>query len=200
MSVFFVEKREEGEEVLCGKLTQGDKAAFTLVFNKYYKQLYDFSCRYLLDASMAEDVVQHVFARLWEIRSKIDPDVNLRNYLFRMTKNRVLNVIRDRNYAVQRTYELFQGQTEFTDDMEERMDQKEFHRICYEAIHKLPQRKKEICLMKFNRGLTNEEIAIQMRLSVNTVKSHYSEALNILRVSLHKIFMIIAIFILWTKV
>lgn len=196
MSVFFIGNGEEGEEVLCGKLTQGDEAAFTLVFNKYYKQLYEFSCRYLLDASMAEDAVQHVFTRLWEIRSKIDPDVNLRNYLFRMTKNHVLNVIRDRNYAIQRNYELFQGQTEFTDDMEEQMNQKEFHRICYEAIHKLSQRKKEICLMKFNGGLTNEEIAIQMRLSVNTVKSHYSEALNILRVSLHKIFMIIAIFIL----
>jgi len=59
-----------------------------------------------MNADMAEDVVQHVFARLWEFRSELHVGISLKNYLFTMTKNHVLNLIRNENSAISKNYEI----------------------------------------------------------------------------------------------
>ena len=58
----------------------------------------------------------------------------------------------------------------------------------------LPAQKTDICLMKVQEELTNQEIAERMNLSVNTVKTHYSEALKLLRIHLSKMLIIVAFF------
>ena len=51
-----------------------------------HKLLYVLAYRYLMSSDMAEDVVQHVFSRLWEFRSELRVGISLKNYLFTMTK------------------------------------------------------------------------------------------------------------------
>lgn len=52
---------------------------------------------------MAEDVVQHVFSRLWEFRSELRVGISLKNYLFTMAKNHVLNLFAMKTARLQRT-------------------------------------------------------------------------------------------------
>ena len=101
---------------------------------------------------MAEDVVQHVFARLWEFRSELHVGISLKNYLFTMTKNHVLNLIRNENSAISKNYEIAQSTP------------------VYE----------------------------RMNLSVNTVKTHYTEALKMLRIHLSKMLIIVTFVTLMT--
>ena len=68
--------------------------------------------------------------------------------------------------------------------------------IFYMALEKLPEQKREICLLKVREELSNKEIAERMNLSVNTIKTHYSEALRLLRMHLKKMLMIILFLIL----
>ena len=49
------------------------------------------------------------------------------------------------------------------------------------AINKLPSQKSMICMMKLRKGLTNQEIADRMHITVATVKSHYTQAIKMLR-------------------
>ena len=149
-----------------------------------------------MDRGKAEEAVQYVFVRLWEYRSDLNIGISLKNYLFTMTKNYVLNVIRNENSAIEKQYELAQRTSEYEDDFVEKLENRERMDIFYKALDKLPEQKREICLLKVREELSNKEIAERMNLSVNTIKTHYSEALKLLRIHLKKMLMIILFLIL----
>ena len=159
------------DETLFAKVERGDVEAFTAVYNKYHKLLYALAYRYLMSSAMAEDAVQHVFTRFWEFRSELRVGISLRNYLITMTKNHILNVIRNENTALTKNYEIAQGTPAYED----------------KAVDMLPPQKREICLMKVREELSNQEIADRLKLSINTIKTHYSDALKLLRVHLGKL-------------
>ena len=184
------------DEQLFNLIENGDKMAFTEAYNKYNRLLYSVSYRYLMDKEKAEEAVQYVFVRLWEYRSDLNIGISLKNYLFTMTKNYVLNVIRNENSAIEKQYELAQRASEFADDFVEKFENRERMDIFYKALDKLPEQKREICLLKVREELSNKEIAERMNLSVNTIKTHYSEALKLLRIHLKKMLMIILFLIL----
>ncbi|KAB6312336.1 sigma-70 family RNA polymerase sigma factor, partial [Bacteroides xylanisolvens] len=154
--------------------------------------------RYLMSSDMAEDVVQHVFSRLWEFRSELRVGISLKNYLFTMTKNHVLNLIRNENSAIAKNYEMAQSASPYEDNLIEKLEKKELMSSFYKAVDMLPAQKRDICLMKVQEELTNQEIAERMNLSVNTIKTHYSEALKLLRIHLSKMLIIVAFTTLMT--
>ena len=184
------------DEQLFNLIENGDKIAFTEAYNKYHRLLYSVSYRYLMDREKAEEAVQYVFVRLWEYRSDLNIGISLKNYLFTMTKNYVLNIIRNENSMTEKQYELAQRASEFADDFVEKFENRERMDIFYKALDKLPEQKREICLLKVREELSNKEIAERMNLSVNTIKTHYSEALKLLRIHLKKMLMIILFLIL----
>ena len=151
-----------------------------------------------MNADMAEDVVQHVFARLWEFRSELHVGISLKNYLFTMTKNHVLNLIRNENSAISKNYEIAQSTPVYEDNLIENLEKKELMVSFYKAVDMLPPQKRSICLMKVKEELTNQEIAERMNLSVNTVKTHYTEALKMLRIHLSKMLIIVTFVTLMT--
>lgn len=184
------------DEELFARIEQGDEEAFTQIYNKYHKLLYVLSYRYLMNAEMAEDAVQHVFTRLWEFRSELRVGVSLKNFLFTMTKNHILNIIRNENSALAKNYEMAQAAPGVDDNLIENLEKKELMSLFYKALDKLPPQKRDICLMKVRDELTNQEIADKLKLSINTIKTHYSDALKLLRVSLGKMLIIVTFVIL----
>ena len=179
------------DEALFALIEKGDERAFTQAYDRYHKLLYVLAYRYLMNVNMAEDVVQHVFSRLWEFRTELRVGISLKNYLFTMTKNHVLNLIRNENSAITKNYEMAQSAPAYEDNLMEDLEKKELMSNFYKAVDMLPVQKREICLMKVREELTNQEIAERMKLSVNTVKTHYSEALKLLRVHLRKMLIIV---------
>ena len=184
------------DEQLCRLIKEGDKRAFTEVYYKYNKLLYALSYRYLMEQDQAKDVVQYVFVRLWESRLEFDIHTSLKNFLFTMAKNYVLNMIRNENAALTKNYEIVQQRSEFEDDLIEKLERKELIELLYKALGTLPKQKRDICLLKLKGELTNQEIADRLQLSVNTIKTHYSESLKILRMELKKILIIVILVIL----
>ena len=154
--------------------------------------------RHFLSPDMAEDAVQHVFTRLWEFRSELRVGISLKNYLFTMTKNYVLNLIRNENSAIAKNYEMAQAASSYEDNLIENLEKKELMSSFYKAVDMLPAQKREICLMKVQEELTNQEIAERMNLSINTIKTHYSEALKLLRIHLSKMLIIVVFTTLMT--
>ena len=166
------------DETLFAKVERGDVEAFTAVYNKYHKLLYALAYRYLMSSAMAEDAVQHVFTRFWEFRSELRVGISLRNYLITMTNE---------NTALTKNYEIAQGTPAYEDTLVDSLEKKELMSIFYKAVDMLPPQKREICLMKVREELSNQEIADRLKLSINTIKTHYSDALKLLRVHLGKL-------------
>ena len=158
-----------------------DKDAFAAVYQKYHRYLYLLAVKYLKDAQLAEDAVQHVFLKLWETTKNIEIEINLKNYLYTMTKNYILNTIRDHKEEISLSYANAQIDIPGQDDIIKALEDKQMRSILYQGVESLPPQKKEVCLRKLETADSNQQIADKMGISVHTVKSHYQESVKILR-------------------
>ncbi|MFY9515787.1 MAG: sigma factor [Dysgonamonadaceae bacterium] len=78
---------ENEDHALFLLIKKGDKDAFVAIYHKYHPYLYSLALRYLKNVEAAEETVQHVFVKLWESVRHIEIEINLKNYLYTMTKN-----------------------------------------------------------------------------------------------------------------
>jgi len=182
------------DEYLLSLLGKGDEQAFTIIYQRYHKLLYVVAYKYLKNDCSAKDSVQQIFYRLWESRSVLIINMNLRNYLYTMLKNHLLNEIRNNYMAMEKNYELAQEKVEYEDDLLDNIEKKEIEEQLYLAINGLPEQKKQVCLYKLRGNLSNLEIANKMGISVPTVKTHYAQAVKMLREHFNKFLFMICSF------
>lgn len=172
-------------------LQKGNERAFTTIYERYHKLLYVVAYKYLKDNDAAKDAVQQIFLKLWEARTLFSIRINLRNYLYTMLKNHLLNEIRNNYTALEKNYELAQQTIEYENEILAKLEEKEMTEQLYHAIDNLPEQKKVVCLYKLKEGLSNQEIAEKMQLSVPTVKTHYSQAIKLLREQFDKLIILL---------
>lgn len=173
------------------QLRDGNEKAFSAVFETYHRYLYVLACRYLMSENNAEDAVQHTFMRLWEGRASYDYQSGIKNLLFTILKNYVLNEIRHNNMALQKNYEIAQLNEEMDAGFLHELEDEDFKFHLYQLIEQLPPQKCEVCLLKIQQGMSNQEVADTMNISVATVKSHYTQVVKLLRSQIDKIIIII---------
>ena len=185
----FFQKSIRSDEDLLTSLGQGSEDAFTVIYERYHKLLYVLAYKYLKSTYSSEDAVQQVFLKLWEARSLLMVNVNLRNYLYTMLKNHVLNEIRNNNSAVEKNYEIVQSAPEYEDELLIKIEEQDMMSHFYQAIDHLPKQKRQVCLYKLKGNLSNQEIADKMNISVPTVKTRYAQAIKILRAHFERLFL-----------
>ena len=169
------------EEDLGQLIKEGNALAFDMAFKQYRELLFRHAYSILRDMDDTEDVVQEVYTDLWEKRELIPDSVSISSYLYRMTRNRVLNKLKHEKvidkyleHAVyQRKIEL-----QFSDQW---VLEKELATIIETEIKKLPQRMQEIFLLSRQEGLSHKEIASLLQITEGTSKLQVSKALKILK-------------------
>jgi RNA polymerase sigma-70 factor (ECF subfamily) len=185
----YMESFQETPEVLM-LLHNGEHKAFEMIFDKYHKYLFVIAYKYLKDKNAAEDAVQYTFTRLWEKKNVFDYKQGIKNLLFTILKNHILNDIRHNNLIVQKHYEIAQT-TQVSADFLQQMEEKDAKQYLYGLVKKLPLQKRIVCMLKIYKDLSNEEVAKTMKISVNTVKSHYSHAIKTLKTQLTNTFLLL---------
>nr|WP_321354258.1 RNA polymerase sigma-70 factor [uncultured Draconibacterium sp.] len=172
------------EHVLVERMIAGDQTAFELLFKFYYPGLVIFAANIILNKEEAEEIVQDFFVRLWSNRQNIKSDGSLKNYFFKSVKNRSINFLKSNEIKRQVIEELKkQMKTELHYNPDIYIDT-ELQRRLKAAFSKLPARTAEIFTMSRFRGLTNDEIADDLKISKRTVETQVSKALKILRTEL----------------
>ncbi len=180
------------DDQLYDSLRKGNEKAFASVFDRYHRLLYALAYRYLKSGPDAEDAVQYTFMRMWEKREIFDFSIGLRSLLFTILKNYILNELRHKNIVAEKHYEIAQEEA-VEDDLLKKVENADIHRHLQTAISKLPEQKRKICLMKIEQGLSNQEIADKLHITVPTIKSHYTQAIKLLQ-SITKRLIIILLF------
>lgn len=166
---------------LCMELQEGKEEAFEKAFSQYSRLLYAVAYRFLKSGEEAEDAVQYTFMKLWEERKRLDFRNGVRSLLYVIMKNYVLNELRHRNVIYEKNYQIAQDAEETDDGFLKAYEERNLREQLILAINKLPSQKSIICMMKLKKGLSNQEIADQMHITVATVKSHYTQAVKMLR-------------------
>ncbi len=168
------------DEYWLGRLQKGETEAFSFLFDHYSKLIYALAYKYLRSKEDAEDAVQYTFMKIWEQREKLDFSKGVRSLLYTILKNYILNLYRHQQSISKGQESLYIN--EIVDDSAIlAFEKKDFSFFLNHAISSLPPQKRKICQLKIDAGLTNQEIAEQMNLSVCTVKSHYNTTIKMLR-------------------
>lgn len=181
------------DDTLFRLIQKGDHTAFTHIYQKYAEKLYSLSFYYLKNKDTAENAVQHVFMQLWEFRMEIIVSISLKNYLYTMTKNFILNYMRDEARELANNYKLVSRQPQCEDSLIDDIEKQNIYDKLQLAIALLPKPKQQIVKMK-REGYSNQEIADILHISINTVRAHYSQCVKILRAKLISV-LFIALFI-----
>lgn len=179
------------ENELVKLLSKGDEEAFNRIYFRYNKMLYVLAYRYIKDIYQAEGIVQQCFMKLWESRSFLEENMNIKNYLYTMVKNMVLNRIRDNLSAMEKNYETIQERDEFEDNIQNILEAKNLMTHFNSILQSLPEQKRIVCKLKIIENLSNQEIAVKLGISVPTVKTHYSQGIKIIRDRIQKLLVVL---------
>jgi len=169
------------EQSILLRLQQGDSDAFLELYNQYHSQLYHYVLRFVKSPAIAEDVLQDVFLKIWEIRSRIDPALSFKAYLYRICRNSVFKLLKkmavDENLRVEVMLQL----TQSVADADLKLLWQQYEAILQTAINNLsPQRQKVFRLCR-EEGKTYEQVAVELGISRNTVKEHMVLAMKLIR-------------------
>ncbi len=149
---------------------------FMQMYEQRREALVDFAAAVVARRDVAEDLVQELFTRLWE-RSADLSNVN-EGYLFTSVRNAAIDYLR-RTEQEERCMNELDRTEEDTSEWEEQLDE-EVMNLLFQEIDRLPERCREIFLLHLD-GLSNDEIAERLELSVLTVKTQKKRAMKKLR-------------------
>lgn len=173
---------EEKQEMLSAwsrQLKVSDKSAFSALFRALYPDLRWYARGLTGDDEAAEDIVQEAFIRLWDKRAAIEPERSVRAFLYVAVRRRAFN--EDRNTRTRRTLLAMMDEPEKPTSPDEAIDTRLVGQRIRGWIDELPGRRREAFELSRFCGLSYQEIARVMGLSVHTVEKHITNALRHLR-------------------
>ena len=175
-------------QLYIASLRKGEKKAYEVVYNELFGVLYHLCLNYLHDQKVSEELVQDTFMKLWEIRETLNDQINLRNFLYTITKNNCLNHLRNQKISLKHQENMKYLEMQFNYDALEKLGnylQFEELRIKIDvAISKLPTEVIETFRLSRFEELSYRQIADQQGVSIKTVESRITKALRTLRVEL----------------
>lgn len=148
-------------------------------FKQHFKPLCFYAMGFVKDSETAKDIVHDVFMSVWNHRGSIDFSLPLYPYLLNLTRNYSLNYIAHQKVKSRHeTIMLSQGEIVVEPDTE---GHEELVKNIMDSIDRLPDRCKEVMHLCFIEGKRYKEISELLGISVNTVKTHITTGLKILR-------------------
>lgn len=182
------------DKVLVLRLKDGDKTAFKALFERYYPLFISFAHRLLKNESVAEDLIQNVFMKIWVGRANLNENKNFKNYLLVSVRNDIYQYFR-KQFQVDETSE-YPEIIDASQNLETKLSAKELEKRIAGIISKMPQRRQEIFNLSRLEKLSNQEIASRLGISIRTVEKHIENALMDLRKHLNVSILILTMF-LW---
>lgn len=161
------------EDILFRKMQEGDWSAFCSFFDCYAEQLFHYALGFVKHREEAEDIVQEVFIYLWTNRAKIAYTGSVYAYLCRAVKNSCID------YKLhEKVEERYRQEMMMTgvDEADENDNFEELYARLQSIMETLPPKCKEIFILGCVESMSYKEIAEQLNISVNTVKTQMKTA------------------------
>lgn len=168
------------------RIAHGDKNAFDELFLFYYTDLCRFALVFIRDKDSSEEMVQRVFVRIWEHRTRLSQPDNIKSYLFKSVYFECLKCLRSQSVR-KKHYEnsYFRFINDSTDSHDD--DSAQIMPYLNAAIEKLPGRCRQIFILNKLEGMRQKEIAELLDISVKTVETQIAIAIVKLRTELQPI-------------
>lgn len=176
----------------------GNREAFDVLVEKYYKKIYNLAYRFVGDSEEANDLAQEIFTAAYQNLSKFRGDAKFSTWLFQIASNRGKNRFK---YLKRRGFFANKGLSDGTEEREPLQREipdnsgnpeailagKQIQKIVQDAIDELEPDHKEIVLLRDIEGFSYDEIAKILNLPEGTTKSRLHRARMVVKEKLKKV-------------
>ena len=160
---------------------KGNLKAFDQIYNFYSQRLYGFAFSLLKNHEDAKEIVQETFIKLWNKREQINPGQSFKTFLFTISYNTSIDLLRKRLKEDRFKDHLKMHLKIHEQSADSLITYKELNGILQKAIDKLPSQQKKVFLMSREEGLSYKEISKKLDISLKTIESHIYLALKTIR-------------------
>ncbi len=177
------------ERELIDQLRGGNEMAFELIFHRTKGKLKGFLLKVLPLGEDCESILQEIYLKLWLSRESIKEDKKLEIYLFAISRNMVVDILRKRlhkqKYLEEFCSQLNGGNKNGLNTLA-MVEYSELEKMIFTLIERLPEKRKNIFKLNKIEGLSYKEIALKLHISVNTVDTQLRKALAFIRLEMKK--------------
>lgn len=184
------------ENELLRNMSNGDQHALTIIYQRYWENLYKIALHIVKDEETAEDVIHDVFVNIWTCRKKLQIKTSLGSYLQSSVKYKCFEKLRrsKRNVHVELTEEtsnlsIYNHCTIEFNELQSKLDA---------IIDAMPIKSKHIFRLSRDENMSYFEISKKMNLSVKSIEYHISKVIRQLRSEFPFLTIVYAV-ILWSK-
>ena len=173
-----------GHTLLWNDFRNGSADAFARLYDLFSVDLYRYGYNLVRNRQVVEDCLHEMFLHLHESRARLGATDNIRFYLYRALRRRLLDTVGRFNrlasddYVFDRAEFLIQPY-EYSLIEEQLIDQQKYLLIA--ELNKLPKRQKEILYLVYMQELTYQQAAEVMDITMKSVYNTISIALTTLR-------------------
>jgi len=175
---------------------KGNAKAFETLFLLYKNKVYNFVCGSTYDKNVSEDITQNVFLAVWEHRESIEPDNNFDAFIFKIARNMVYRHTEKKILAYRFSQKYTTENSDIIQSTEEDIDSKLLLDTLMAFVDKLPEKSKEIFLLRQIEGLSIKEIALKLEITPKTVENQIYRSVLFLKKNLSKQVFFLTIFLL----
>lgn len=167
---------------------QGEEEAYRLFFEEYYQILSVFAFKYVKNKESAEDIVNDIILELYSRKLQFANLIALKSYLFLSIKNKALNYLRHHQAAERYLNNSTEEESFFLNNI----IQEEVYYLLQKAIRELSDPVRQIYELSL-RERSNEEIARELGLTVDSVKAYKKRGKQILKEKLKGLMMFLSV-------
>jgi RNA polymerase sigma-70 factor (ECF subfamily) len=176
------------------KALKGDQTAYRLILKKYHDQVYNLLYRMVHDKDEVEDLTQEAFIKAFNSLQNFNEEFAFSTWLYKIATNNCIDYIRKKKlatFSIDKPIESKDGEYSFeipdsTYEPDKTLIAGQRTRILEEAVNSLPEKYRQVILMRHTEDKDYQEIADTLKLPLGTVKAHIFRAREILYKKLKK--------------
>ena len=177
-----MEKEINSDYLLWKRIKAGETQAFQDLYMKYADVLFSFGMIYSKDQELVKDSIHDLFFDLYKYRKNLSDNDHIRNYLFKSLKRKI-QLAQKTKLKLVYTNEIWdeaEGKGGFLMSETEDLTEENLKEI-QQAVDKLSEHQQEVLKLRFQIGLSYDEVARILDISVESVRTLVYRTIKLLR-------------------
>ena len=162
----------------------GDREAFSQLYELFAADLYRYGYNLVRNRQLVEDCLHELFLHLHENRERLGPTDNIKFYLYRALRRRLLDTVGKLNKFDSESYIFDKAEfliLPYEHELVAEQLAEQQKQLVIAELNKLPKRQKEILYLVYMKGLTYQQAADVMDITLKSVYNTINVALTTLR-------------------
>ncbi|HRP54531.1 sigma-70 family RNA polymerase sigma factor [Agriterribacter sp.] len=148
----------------------------------YYRaRVYRFIVQFVKNGSLAEDLTQDIMLKMWSRHERLSALEDMDNYILKMAKNHVIDHFK--KLAREKVYqeEIWRQMQKSANVVESKLAEVDIYNNLEAVLKTLPPRQQEVYTLNKREGLSLNEVASTLGITIRTARNHLDRALKVIR-------------------